>query len=853
MREQTRQNRRDSEEKRNPITPLALFAFAVALTTMTFAASPSTRADEAYIVKDGEPKAQIVVSPDPRRPRMAAFAALELRRCLEKMTGAKLPIVTKPTDAQPVKIYVGESEYTDKLGVTAKGLKYEAFKMKSGDDWLVLLGADWDYAPTEPWARSNSDRKRAQEEWDKITEKVPGGGKWGALGMTDYKFWWNPNDYDEQMTKLYGEETKPIWDPMDIKKKSREYQGAGMGAGFWMHDRGGTLNAVCEFLRTLGVRWYMPDEDQRGEVVPKRKTVELPKLDETVRPEFPVRFWFWYNYAAFPFEHVMWARRLGIASYYEIFGPAGTAHGHTKVHGRKEMREDHPEYYALIGDERDLDFRNTGRACYSSEGLFDETVRYARFLFDHYDAPSVSLFPQDGFVKCECAECGPKTESEVVWEFVDRVARELYKTHPDRLVTCGAYTSYAEPPDTIDKFSPNVAVFISNSGRAKFDDPVVWKKYQDKVKAWRSKIVPGNVIRGENNRFGLNRRFPVIHPHAMAKDLKSMKGVALGDLGECAQRKARWHSPGFDHLTRYVQSRFLWNPDQDLDAMLDEYYEKFYGPAAKEMKKAFEFAEKSYVRDRASCIDVDLETRVKFAEMLQEAKAAAGDTIYGERVQILIDEMAPLDKLRKELAERIKMGNPRDHNPVAVAADLGAGQKPKTYHLANMKDGSKPDVDTTFTVVWDKGDLVFDIHCLEPDMENVKITDNVWSGDSVSVLLETPSHSYYQVECNPEGTMFDADRYSGMLNQSWESLAKVDVERGDDEWRAIIRIPVVTPDKGAGDPIHNVVGDKPAKDDPWFFNVGRVRFRDGGIKGYSFSPTQGRYHSIHRFGKLIME
>ncbi|MCA1810005.1 MAG: DUF4838 domain-containing protein, partial [Lentisphaerae bacterium] len=454
---------------------------AIGLLALVCATAPSVQA-ATYIVEDGKPDAQIVVSPDPQRPRMAAFGALELQRYLEKMTGARLPIVTKPTDAQPVKIYVGESEYTDKLGVTAEGLKHEAFKMKSGDGWLALLGNDWDFIPKEPWARKRNDKERVVEEWDKLTEKASGGSKWGPLGSSTFKRWWNPGDFHEQMTQLYGEENKFIWNPMDIDNSSQENPGPGMGAGFWQPDGGGTLNAVCEFLRTLGVRWYMPDENGLGEVVPTLKSVELPKLDETVRPEYPFRYWFWYYYGKFPFEHVMWARRLGMGSTHEMFGPAGIAHGGTSVHSRKEMQEKHPEYYALIGGERDVNFRGTGRACYTSEGFFNETLNYTRFLFDHYDAPSVSLFPQDGFVKCECEACAKKTESEVVWEFVDRVARELYKTHPDRLVTCGAYASYADAPETIDQFSPNVAVLICNSGRAKFDDPVVWEKYHDKIK-----------------------------------------------------------------------------------------------------------------------------------------------------------------------------------------------------------------------------------------------------------------------------------------------------------------------------------------------------------------------------------
>ena len=56
-------------------------------------------------------------------------------------------------------------------------------------------------------------------------------------------------------------------------KEEREY--------LWQFDERGSLNAVCGHLRSLGVRWYLPGE--LGEVVPKMKSIPLPKLDDTVK------------------------------------------------------------------------------------------------------------------------------------------------------------------------------------------------------------------------------------------------------------------------------------------------------------------------------------------------------------------------------------------------------------------------------------------------------------------------------------------------------------------------------------------------------------------------------------------
>mgnify|MGYP001266309855 CR=1 FL=1 len=45
-------------------------------------------AEEQFIVKDGKPNAQIVIAAE-NRPRMTTLAALELRRGIEKISGAR--------------------------------------------------------------------------------------------------------------------------------------------------------------------------------------------------------------------------------------------------------------------------------------------------------------------------------------------------------------------------------------------------------------------------------------------------------------------------------------------------------------------------------------------------------------------------------------------------------------------------------------------------------------------------------------------------------------------------------------------------------------------------------------------
>ena len=85
-------------------------------------------------------------------------------------------IGSEPSGDFPVKLYVGASSYTGELGISADELRYGAYRIVSGEDWMVFIGDDTDFVPIEPWPRSNTDISsgKMQEAWDAIT-----GENWG--------------------------------------------------------------------------------------------------------------------------------------------------------------------------------------------------------------------------------------------------------------------------------------------------------------------------------------------------------------------------------------------------------------------------------------------------------------------------------------------------------------------------------------------------------------------------------------------------------------------------------------------------------------------------------------------------
>ncbi|MFN2351022.1 MAG: DUF4838 domain-containing protein [Kiritimatiellia bacterium] len=783
---------------------------------------------DEWLVKDGTPRAIIVTAPEP--PRLTKLAAEDLRDYIQKVSGAELPIRQAPDPEFPVTIYVGRSSYTDQKQITDDGLDYGAYRMVSGPDWLALIGQDADFEPNELCAVRQNEMQRAQEVWEELS-----GGMWV-----------NP------MTRAF-----------------RRYHGR---TGIWNNDLGGSYNAVCGFLRDLGVRWYMPGA--LGEVVPLQTSIRLPRLDRTVRPDYPLRHWHGtYFLSAVP--DLLWERRLGMFSEAEVLGPhAKHTHGLTLVHGHPAMRAAHPDYYAWINGERDTQTHGTGHACFSAPGLEQEAVRFARAMFDQMDVAAVSLWPQDGLRPCRCEQCEQLPTSDMVWGFVERVAREVYKTHPDRLITCGAYASYRAPPESIDRFSPNVAVFITNVGRPFLEDPERWDEFMELVEGWRVKLAPHRLLRVENNLYVGGSRpaaFPLIHTRAFAKELRALKGVSRGDWNEVPRIRidmadVYFAKPGLNHLNLYVNAAFLWDADQDLDLLLDEYYRLFYGPAAELMQQAFEFAEGAYPRalmnKRYLFGEIGFEERIRFLELLQAAREVAGATVYGQRIDVILSELQPLESVRHEATMTAARGEVPVFTGLRTIVGHGWEQAMATFMLdgkleepfwrrhfygAGMRDaisGGRPELTTSFYIRYYNDHMYFGVICREqPGREPVVTTVRngdpaILDGDYIEILLETDIHSYYRLVVNPAGALLDMDMAEETgARERWSSNAEVAAHVNDDFWSVEIRIPVVGEAEGATDPLHFVVGTAPSHGWPWHFNIGRRRLLDAGSEFQAFSPT----------------
>ena len=775
------------------------------------------------LVSDEKSKAEIVIGEKPAR--MARYAATELQTYIEKISGARLPIVNKPSGAS-ARVYVGISSYTKKLGLKTDGLKYGAYLLSSGNNWLALLGPDKNFKPIEPWGRSRDNKEiaRVDKAWDKITGE--------QFRNPYYNFYmWRNKELD-----------------------------------LWLFDDRGTLNGVHQFLESLGVRWYCPGDI--GEIIPKLKTISVQaNQNKIVKPDYDLRAFTWWSQPWGTMkDDAQWRLRLGTQHQQDALGKTQVCHGMKFVHGRKEFMKAYPEAFSLINGKRETTHKRHGVPCLSSELLFKKHLAYARAIFDHFDEPVVSIDVVDGCSGrgCECPICVKDRNPERgaagalsnhIWGYMNRIAKELYKSHPDKMVICMSYGGYCLPPTNIKQMSPNLAVMLMSS-RQTFNLKQNKNYFTKLIKDWKKVLPSRKIYLFENIGYNFRKKklpLPVYLVHQSKTFFDAVGDDVDGyffsnyEHRPWLRDKMTWDALATAHLDIYILSKLMWNKNADVDALFDEYCRLFFGPAQKEMRDFINYCELNHQKMRSNVTPID-----HALKLLDKAKVKVKPgSIYAKRVALVVNYVKDLKKLRDRLAKP-RLG-PKKQLVRKKIKDLKFDGKlndrfwknvPETQ-LKDLKTGKLPKVKTSVKMAWaDNNSLYIGIRCEEPDMSGIKDTADgtmaIFNGDNIDIHVETPIVDYYQMVISPSGKIFDMDRSgSGRMrfNTKWNSGVSVKVHKGKDFWSAEIQVPAGGSVERELDPNLSIAGDLPTKDAPWYINLGRQRPRKNGSVFSAYVPT----------------
>ncbi len=343
----------------------------------------------------------------------------------------------------------------------------------------------------------------------------------------------------------------------------------------------GTEFAVCEFLeRFVGVRWLLPTE--AGTDVPRLTSVQAPAAEIRAEPSFRSRMISGLRNT----EEGEWARRM------RMHGRISFHHNLYKLFPPSRYAKTHPEFFPLVDGRRYVPKDDNDQAWqpnFAAKGLVAESVRNITSHFrEHPRETSYSLGVNDGILVDESSDSkepgrirrnhlGFRDISEEYYAWCNEVAVGVLKEFPDKWFGCLAYQNVAEPPTQV-RIHPRIVPFMTYD-RLQWADSTKRNASEELTRRWAS---AAKVLGWYDYVYGDCYCLPRVYPHLMADYLRFGRSHGVGM--HYAEGYPNWG----EGPKLYLYLKLLWNPDIDVDATLDDWYERCVGKeAANDLKEHY--------------------------------------------------------------------------------------------------------------------------------------------------------------------------------------------------------------------------------------------------------------------------
>jgi len=589
-------------------TFLVFWTLCLGLTFFWASSAGAAEEHSLTLVKNGEPTASIVLCDTPTKA--ARLAAHELQAHVELITGAILPMVSE-NDNLPeghVRIFVGDGKGAEAMGYTRDAFGNQEYVVCFEKNALVLFGRDapdkGDFAYTRTIGRDNKEVYHIGTWpgfWD---EKATLWAVYDFLERFCGVRWLGPTEFD---TDYEPRNTLTVTGDIVRRKPSFQYR----GVLNYVHSQNYDSFAGLWHKNSEGFKTY--------------EAAAYPKL----RADFPHEHTYQNTAKRGRHRAFLYRKRSG----GEKFTANHSMYNFYNMFWRKSERypevfvEKRPEWFA-----RNIEYATGGRyagippqLCYTNPDVVDEVVRQARLWFDgkpinprsgtlmkpeerntFWGEKFFAVVPMDNSNQCQCENCKafqrPRedgegfargTASELIWTFVNKVAKEVKKTHPDKFISALSYMDYAAYPETVE-LEDNIAVQIclgirmpySTDGRNR--EKALFEEWVDKegnrpLYLWLYYCFP-NERANKGDKAGWHV-FPGFFAHTISDRFKRYHEAGA---------RGMFFNGFADGADAYVTFALMEDVTQDVDMLLDEYFNRAYGPAGPSVRKLYEEIEEIY-------------------------------------------------------------------------------------------------------------------------------------------------------------------------------------------------------------------------------------------------------------------
>jgi hypothetical protein len=405
----------------------------------------------------------------------------------------------------------------------------------------------------------------------------------------------------------------------------------------------GTLYAVYTLLEdVIGCRWWTSTEAY----APVAPSLVIPPLDVAYTPKLMYREAFYRG----AFDGVF-AARLKCNGHFEKIPPEygghysilGWCHTFYQLLPPEKYFAEHPDWYSEIDGKRTHDH---AQLCLTNEAMRTELTRNAlEWIRKDPSAGIISISQNDWHGSCQCAACKvveaeEEAPSGPLIRFVNSVAEDIEREFPDVWVETLAY-QYTRKAPKLARPRGNVIVRLCTI-ECSFCQPLETgsqnETFRRDIDAW-SAVAPHLYIWDYVTNFS---QYLLPHPNlrVLAPNIRFF--VDRNAIGLFEQGDAGCACGDFVALRAWVLAHLMWNPSRDPNALISEFLQGYYGPAAEPLQAYLDLIHDAIEKSGAKlpCYLPDTSTWLTL-EDLNEATAlfdaagrkTSGDAVFSDRVR----------------------------------------------------------------------------------------------------------------------------------------------------------------------------------------------------------------------------
>lgn len=335
-------------------------------------------------------------------------------------------------------------------------------------------------------------------------------------------------------------------------------------------DNGVVYGIVTLLEQYLGVDYWGENEYS---LVPQ-KTITLPLINKIDNPAF--RYRQTQCYAIRTDSVYKWWNRLEEPN--EVFAAGYWVHTFDKLLPSSVYGKEHPEYYSYFKGKR-----HPGKAsqwCLSNPEVFEIVAQRVDSIFKaNPDKQIMSVSQNDGnYTNCTCDACKAIDDREgalsgSIITFLNKLAARF----PDKEFSTLAYLYTMNPPKHV-KPLPNVNIMLCDidcdrevtltenaSGKQFVKAMEGWSAITDNIFVWDYGINFDNYLAPFPNFHILQDNIRLFKKNHATMHFSQIAGSRGGDFAE---------------LRAYLVSKLMWNPEVNVDSLMQHFLHGYYGEAA---------------------------------------------------------------------------------------------------------------------------------------------------------------------------------------------------------------------------------------------------------------------------------